>query len=223
MVMGAGLGLSLYTLVSPPHRQPPTPRAWQANITAGAGVVGPVALRMPSGESATVPHVGSHPGRQLSPSAPVRILIPALRISSPLGMARGLQPTGAVADAPLSGPTWSLPWWYSGGPVPGQDGSAVILGHVDSAVGVGHLGVFFSLGKLRPRQTITVLEVNATVTQWMVTSTRLYANGNFPNAAVYDPTGAPTLHLVTCGGIYNWRTHHYESAVVATAQLVSVS
>lgn len=220
MAMTAGLGVSVYGLLGPPHLQPPAPQASQAGA---AGPVGRAAPRVPTNHTATVSPQKSTQGRRLSRSAPERILIPALGISSPLGPARGLKPDGAVDDAPLSGPTWSLPWWYSGGPAPGQDGSAVILGHVDSALGAGRLGVFYTLGNLRPGEAVTVVEANATVTHWVVTSTRLYADGNFPNAVVYDPTGAPTLHLVTCGGSYDWQTHLYESAVVATAQLVSTS
>lgn len=151
-------------------------------------------------------------------SAPVNIAIPALQISSALGPARGLNPDGTINDAPLSGPTWSLPWWYNGGPTPGQNGSAVLLGHVDSAVGAGHLGVFFHLGDLEPGQAITVTLGDGTVTRWVITSTDLYPDSQFPDAVVYDRSGPPVLRLVTCGGSFNWQTHHYESATVVTAQ-----
>lgn len=153
----------------------------------------------------------------LSRSEPVSLSIPSLGVSSPLGPARGLNDNGTIDDAPLSGPSWSLPWWYSGGPSPGQAGSAVLLGHVDSAVGAGHLGVFFRLGELVPGDTILVKLANGALTRWRAVSTALYEDKQFPDASVYSRTGNPKLQLVTCGGQFNWDTHHYESTLVVTA------
>ncbi len=152
--------------------------------------------------------------------SPESISISGIGVSSALGPARGLNPDGTVNDAPLSGPTWSLPWWYDGGPSPGQDGSAVILGHVDSAVGVGHLGVFYRLGDVQPGTSVTVTATDGEVTHWVVASTVLYPDQAFPDAVVYDPTGPPTLRLVTCGGAFDPQTHSYQSAVVVTARPV---
>lgn len=160
----------------------------------------------------------SRRSQALARSAPVRVAIPALGISSPLGPARGLKADGTLDDAPLTGPSWSLPWWYYGGPAPGQYGSAVILGHVDSASGAGHLGVFFRLGALLPGQQIAVTLANNAVTHWTVTSTLLYGDAQFPNALVYSRTGPPVLRLVTCGGSFDWQTHEYQSATVVTAR-----
>ncbi|HET9061603.1 MAG TPA: class F sortase [Acidimicrobiales bacterium] len=154
------------------------------------------------------------------PSAPVRITVPSLDISSQLGPPRGLNPDRTIDDAPLSGPTWSLPWWYDQGPTPGEGGSAVILGHVDSAIGAGHLGVFFKLGKLGPGDRVDVALADGSVTHWVVTSDLLYADQAFPDAYIYARSGPPTLRLVTCGGSFNWRAHEYTSAVVVTARLV---
>jgi sortase family protein len=163
---------------------------------------------------------GAPPSVTFSRSAPVSISVPALGISSRLGPARGLNPDGTINDAPLWGPTWSLPWWYDEGPSPGQAGSAVLLGHVDSAVGTGHLGVFFRLGDLEPGDQITVTLANGSLTNWAVVSTLIYNDREFPDSLVYGSTRRPTLRLVTCGGPFNWNTHRYESAVVVTASEV---
>ncbi len=171
-----------------------------------------------SGSSALA---SSGPRPQASP--PARIEIPSLGVSSVLGPPRGLTPAGTIDDAPLSGPTWPLPWWYDGGPAPGQPGSAVILGHVNSAIGAGHLGVFFRLGDLKVGQTVAVVLADGVVTHWVVESDVMYPDAHFPDAVVYARSGPPTLRLVTCGGTYNWSTHVYESAVVVTARLASVS
>jgi sortase (surface protein transpeptidase) len=97
----------------------------------------------------------------------------------------------------------------------------VILGHVDSALGAGHLGVFFRLGDATPGDRIVVTLTNSSVTSWVVTSAHLYPDGQFPDALVYERSGPPTLRLVTCGGAFDYQTHTYQSALVVTARLVS--
>jgi len=207
LVLAAGLGLVVYGLVTPPHAHPPAPRVSRGKGGADVSITSSPALR-----HATAPA-----------SSPVSIAIPALRISSVLGPERGLTANGFIDDAPLSGPSWSLPWWYDSGPSPGQDGSAVILGHVDSAVGAGHLGVFFRLGNLAPGQRIIVALANGSVTRWVVTATVLYPDDRFPNTLVYARSGPPVLRLVTCGGTFDWQTHGYESVLVVTAGLAGAS
>lgn len=217
LLVAAGLGLGLYGVVSPSHVQPPSPQGHQVG---GLGTLKPGVLAMSASPlTAVPPGVPSTSASVASP--PASIAIPALGISSDLGPARGLNSDGTIGDAPLSGPTWSLPWWYEAGPTPGQAGSAVILGHVDSALGTGHLGVFFRLGDATPGEGITVTLANGSVTSWDVTSVNLYSDSQFPNALVYGRSGPPTLRLVTCGGAFDYQSHAYQSAVVVTAVPVS--
>lgn len=240
VAMAMGTALGVYGIVADPHLQPPAPSTQPAQPTEPTTL--PVATRpksSPTVSSGAKGHiVRTTPGpvtslssnddgtptnpskrRQVPrPSAPLRIAVPALDISSTLGPARGLKANGTIDDAPLSGPSWSLPWWYEDGPAPGQPGSAVILGHVDSAIGAGHLGVFFRLGELRPGQRVVVSLADGLTTRWVVTSTRLYADDDFPNAVIYDRSGPAILRLVTCGGSFDWQAHQYDSAIVVTAR-----
>lgn len=199
----SGIGLATFGLISPPHATPPVPRVAEHQRES------------PTPGTSSRPVAAERPTVVASP--PVSIAIPALGITSALGPQRGLTATGTIDDAPLSGPTWALPWWYDDGPTPGEEGSAVILGHVDSAIGAGHLGVFFTLGNLRTGQAITVDLADGTVTRWVVTSVVLYPDTQFPDALVYAHSGSPVLRLVTCGGTFDPQTHGYESATVVTA------
>lgn len=203
-LIAGGIGLASLGILTPRYLQPPnafahTPPSHQALASVAATTW------------ATAPSVVR------ARSAPVALAIPALGMSSVLGPPRGLNPDGTISDAPLSGPDWSLPWWYQGGPSPGQRGSAVLLGHVDSAAGAGRLGVFFRLGDIAPGGTIEVQLADGVLTRWTAVATVLYRDGDFPNALIYATAGRPTLRLVTCGGPFNWHTHHYESTVVVTA------
>lgn len=234
VIGSAGLALTVYGISTPPHLQPPsfaaegtgraekalspTHRALSRSISSSATTTVPRPVRRER------PHALVHKvaSKEQEPrSAPARLALPSLGISSRLGPARGLNPDGTLDDAPLVGPTWSLPWWYDEGPSPGQSGSAVILGHVDSALGEGGLGVFFRLGDVRAGQRIDVTLANHITTHWTVTSVRLYADALFPDALVYARSGPPALRLVTCGGAFDWSTHEYESSLVVTAHLVS--
>jgi hypothetical protein len=234
VIGSAGVALSIYGISTPPHVQPPisaaqgsaraekalspTHRSISRSIASSAGTTVPRPVRRER-PHALVHKVASKEQEPRSP--PARLTLPSLGISSRLGPSRGLNPDGTVADAPLVGPTWSLPWWYDKGPSPGQSGSAVILGHVDSALGQGRLGVFFRLGDVRAGQRIDVTLANHITTRWTVTSVRLYADARFPDAVVYARNGTPALRLVTCGGAFDWSTHEYESSLVVTAHLVT--
>lgn len=212
LLLVGGLGLGLYGAMSPSRVQPPAPSTRLAGPDRTVGPVVAPAIPLaagPAGAATTSARVDS---------APASIAIPALGISSSLGPARGLTSQGVIDDAPLSGPTWSLPWWYDAGPAPGEVGSAVILGHVDSAAGAGHLGAFFPLGNARSGDLITVTLMDGSATSWVVTSARLYSDSQFPNAVVYGRSGPPTLRLVTCGGPFDYQTHLYQSALVVTAR-----
>jgi hypothetical protein len=230
-LVATGLGLVTYGVVAPGYVRPPLPTAGQ-DAGSRPSLPPPAAVRAKAPTPvALVSHTsaGGAAGpaawvrAPLERSAPVTIDIPAVPIASKFGPARGLDSSGAIDDAPLSGPSWSLPWWYDEGSAPGQDGSAVILGHVDSAIGAGGLGVFFHLGDVHLGNSIEVGLADGSITHWVVTSTELYPDATFPDALVYSVSGPPTLRLVTCGGNFDPQTHLYQSALVVTARLVGNS
>jgi len=110
--------------------------------------------------------------------------------------------------------------WYKDGPPPGQIGSAVILGHVDSYRGPG---VFFNLKQLKAGDRITLVLANGTKTFFAVTKVVQYNKSSFPDHLVYGSNGTRALQLVTCGGAFDHATGHYESNVVVYSHLVSVT
>lgn len=227
-VLAAGTALSVYGATATSVAQPPVPadappHADAPRQTTTVQPKGRLGTTLPRPDRVPIATVPAGPAVVTHRSAPVSITIASLDISSGLGPARALNADGTIDDAPLSGAAWSLPWWYKGGPAPGQLGSAVILGHVDSARGAGRFGVFFKLGALLPGARISVTLANGSATNWVVTSDRLYPDDSFPDALVYSRSGPATLRLVTCGGGFDWKTHGYTAAVVITARLVNAS
>jgi sortase (surface protein transpeptidase) len=105
----------------------------------------------------------------------------------------------------------SVAGWYTGSPRPGEIGSSVIAGHIDSYLGPG---VFYRLRDLRPGNRIYVRQANDRLAVFRVTAVRQYPKARFPTATVYGPVPDAELHLITCGGTFDYAAHSYLSNVV---------
>ncbi len=148
----------------------------------------------------------------LARSAPVALSIPAIGVSVFVSQL-GLNP-----DQSVQVPTdFQVPGWYRLGPSPGQVGSAVILGHVDSHQGPG---VFYKLRLLVAGNNVEVTLADGVVADFMVTSVAIYPKDQFPAQQVYGSHGYSGLQLVTCGGTFDSRSGHYLSNIVVYTSLV---
>ncbi len=152
---------------------------------------------------------------RIARSRPVTLTIAVLGIHTAVGT------LGLQADHQVMVPTSThVVGWYDDGPAPGQLGSAVILGHVDSYVGPG---TFFYLKNLKAGDSIVATLADGAVTRFDVTSVVQYSKSAFPDQLVYGPHGTRSLQLVTCGGTFDHETGHYESNIVVFSRLVSVT
>jgi hypothetical protein len=123
-----------------------------------------------------------------------------LRIPA-IGLTVSLSTLGLNPDGTVQVPTdVQQPGWFRLGPSPGQEGSAVILGHVDSYQGPA---VFFSLRSLVAGDQVDVTLVDGVTTHFKVTSVAMYLKQSFPDQQVYGPHGYSALQLVTCGGVFD--------------------
>jgi sortase (surface protein transpeptidase) len=147
-------------------------------------------------------------------SVPVHLSIPSLGISVRLSQL-GLTASGAV-QVPAS---FSIPGWYDQGYAPGQVGSAAILGHVDSTSGPG---VFYRIVDMKVGQRVQVSLSDGQRLTFAVIGLRQYSKNGFPNKLIYGPNAHSELNLVTCGGTFDAKTHHYLSNIVVFTTLVKV-
>jgi sortase (surface protein transpeptidase) len=108
--------------------------------------------------------------------------------------------------------------WFRLGPSPGQRGSAVILGHVDSHEGPA---VFIMLRYLKAGDRVQVTLANGRVATFVVERKATYPNDEFPAQRVYGSHGRAMLQLVTCGGEYD-NDVGYTANVVVYTSLVSI-
>jgi len=142
---------------------------------------------------------------------PVRIEVPSI------GVASTLQRLGRAPDRTVQVPSrWEVAGWYAGGTRPGDPGSAVILGHVDSKSGPA---VFYRLSELRRGDTVTIRRADGSSVRFVVQRIQQYPKDRFPTDEVYYPTLTPALRLVTCGGQFDYATGHYRSNVIVFATI----
>lgn len=142
---------------------------------------------------------------------PVRIRIPALGVDSRL-VPLGLQGDGSV-EVPEKA---DVAGWFGRGPRPGQDGPAVILGHVD---GDRSPGIFFDLAAAVPGTLVRVDRSDGTSVRFSITHVEKVPKTRFPTDPVYAPSLRPTLRLVTCGGTFDHSRRSYRDNVIAFADL----
>jgi len=213
---------------APPPVTPAT-RSLRARLAGIAGVLliaaGTVALGVavgaqvhapqPAGSAAGV--IGSSArGPSLPRSLPVSVSIPAIGVHSRL-LRLGLNSDGTIQVPSIETSTDEAAW-YNYSETPGQIGSSVIEGHVDSYQGPA---VFFRLGALRPGDTVDVTLADGITAIFRVTGVREYAKSRFPAKAIYGATDYAALRLITCGGTFDYATGHYLSSTVVFASLAS--
>jgi hypothetical protein len=187
------------------------------NSLAGPAATPQFASPSAAGNTEPTPSVtrSATPSAALARSVPVALRIPAIGVAVSLSTL-GLNPDGTV-QVPTN---FQEPGWFRLGPSPGQVGSAVILGHVDSRQGPA---VFFRLGSLRAGDKVEVSLANGMVAHFVVTTVAMYPKEQFPARQVYASRGYSALQLVTCGGQFDTNTRSYLSNVVAYTSLVATT
>jgi sortase (surface protein transpeptidase) len=145
--------------------------------------------------------------------APTRLAIPAIKVDTAV-VRLGLNPDNTIevpSDPNQAG-------WYTNGPAPGEQGPAVILGHLDSVTGPA---VFYRLSALRTGSQVVVSREDGSRATFVVQRVASYPVDSFPTADVYGATTDPELRLITCGGQYSLAQRRYLQNVVVFAVLAN--
>ncbi len=172
----------------------------------------PVPARTSSGPT---PIAADNPPLAPAPSPPVMLRIPAIDVAVSVSTL-GLNP-----DQTVQVPTdFQQPGWFGLGPTPGQIGSAVILGHVDSYRGPA---VFYRLRSLQAGDQVEVTLADGTIVRFAVTTVTSYPKEQFPAQQVYGSRGVRALQLVTCGGEFDTTTRSYLSNIVVYTALINTT
>ncbi|MFD5480292.1 class F sortase [Streptomyces hawaiiensis] len=153
--------------------------------------------------------------RPLPRSRATRLLIPYLRVDAPvmdLGLDRDRRLTAPPDDDP------KLVGWYRHGASPGEQGTAVAVGHLDTDSGPA---VFAGLTELKRGRIVKARRADGRIAVYTVDKIKSYEKAHFPSQEVYGARGRPELRLITCGGSYD-RRKGYSGNVVVFAHLTGV-
>ncbi|MFC6285042.1 class F sortase [Nocardioides sp. GCM10027113] len=140
---------------------------------------------------------------------PARVRVPSVGLDSrvrPVGVGKGRQ-MSLPADPSVLG-------WYRYGSGPGERGSVVMAGHVDSErFGIGPLA---RLAEIRAGDLIQVTLANGRTRTYRVDSIQRFDRQALP-AGVFSRTGPERLRLVTCTGAFLPEAGGYQQNLVVTA------
>ncbi len=149
--------------------------------------------------------------RATTPVFPSRLIIPRLGLDAPI------ESVGLTEGRDMAAPSSpSLVSWYRYGTRPGEPGSAVIAGHLDSATGPA---VFWRLGKLRNGDRVTVMDSAGGKRMFTVTGNEHVDGSDPPVERIFGGGNGRRLNLVTCGGAWDGERRQYEERLVVYTEL----
>ena len=141
-----------------------------------------------------------------APAPTARLLIPAIGVNAPIESV-GVQPNGAMDTARQS--PWSDVGLYTGGPRPGDRGSAVIAGHLDRPG--GNPAVFWRLRELHVNDEVQFVDAHGKTLLFHVTRIEAYPVQDAPVQVIFGNTTGRFLNLTTCTG--DWIPTQHQRAM----------
>ncbi|MFF7474051.1 class F sortase [Streptomyces sp. NPDC008092] len=179
--------------------------------TGGSGATG----TSRAGSADAVPSADpGRTGQALPRSTPTRLLIPKIAVDAPF-TALTIGATGQLQPPPAA--NTNLVGWYSRGAAPGEAGTSIIAGHVDT---VTSAAVFARLDELERGDRFTVDRADGTEAEFVVDDAETFAKDDFPSDRVYADTRRPEVRLITCAGDYDHDVRDYTENLVVFAHLV---
>ena len=129
---------------------------------------------VPSTVRTTPPRPATDTAAALRASALVRIIIPSLRVDAAV-IRLGRAVDGSIQVPPLA--NHNLTGWYDRSVMPGQDGTSIILGHVDSFTGPS---AFYSIKDLTRGELIEVVRADGRTATFSVDGVKPLAHRACP-------------------------------------------
>lgn len=109
--------------------------------------------------------------------------------------------------------------WYNLGYKPGEKGSAVMAGHLDTVTGAP--AVFFYLGQLSSGDQVIVTDKNGKSLTFVVISVQTYPFNQVPLKQIFASNDKPRLNLITCIGTLDVVGRNYSNRLVVYTELKS--
>ncbi|MFJ3306557.1 class F sortase [Streptomyces sp. NPDC086549] len=156
----------------------------------------------------------AHPaGKHLPRSLPTRLLIPKIGVDAPF-TSLSMGPSGQLQPPPAD--DVNLVGWYAQGASPGEAGTAIIAGHLDTTTSAA---VFAGLEELKAGDHFSVRRTDGRTATFVVDSVATYDKADFPSHQVYADTPRAEARLITCAGDYDRTAGDYTENLVVFAHL----
>ncbi len=162
-------------------------------------------------------------------SLPLTLRIPSISVDTGALSTVGLNSDGTMQVPPLNDPM--LAAYYKLGPVPGADGPALVVGHVN---GDGKEGVFARLHSAAVGDQVILDEPGGATKTYVVYKTAQYdkcvdstgkpkpaSQCSYPWSTILAPVPGSELRLITCTGQLNTTLHSYAENLVVFARETS--
>ncbi|MER6531481.1 class F sortase [Streptomyces sp. NPDC001508] len=153
-------------------------------------------------------------GKHLPRARPTRLLIPKIDVDAPF-TDLSLNASGQLQPPPAD--DVNLVGWYAKGAAPGETGTAIIAGHVDTKTSAA---VFAGLEELATGDRFTVRRADGKDAVFVVDSAETFEKDAFPSRRVYADTPRAEARLITCAGDYDHAAGDYTENLVVFAHLV---
>ncbi len=200
-------------MFSPDAAVSPNPASSSTAGHVPAAAPQPAVPTAPDTSRKVSPDSNSTAGSAMERSAPVRLRIPKIGVDAPFTDLQ-IEPSGAL-EAPPADDT-NLVGWHASGTSPGEQGTALIAGHLDTATAPA---VFARLSELNTGDTFEVTRADGTTAVFLVDSVESFHKNNFPDRRVYDDTPDALVRLITCAGAYDRTAKDYTENLVVFAHL----
>lgn len=148
----------------------------------------------------------------LSRSEPTQLHINKIGLDAPL-VAVSYRPDGSL-QVPGA---YDTAGWYKYSPTPGEMGPAIIAGHLDSPSGPA---IFWRLNELQPGDIIEIGRTDSTTAKFRVDDVKQYPRDELPMQDIFGNISYSGIRLITCGGVFNTLTRHYNLNTVVFGSLI---
>ena len=211
LVLGGGLVVRSLTAPGPPPQPDSSQRQVAPPTTSGPAAASP---RTAPTAAASTPASGF--GAIMTPSAPVALRIPSIKLTT-----KGLVDLELDEKGELEAPKdFQQAGWYAAGP----DSRRVRpVSHRRPRRQPPRPGRLLPSRLPQKGAKVMVERKDGSTATFVVDRVERYPKARFPTSEVYADTGGRAeLRLITCGGDIDRRSGHYVDNVVAYAHLVTV-
>ncbi|WP_252314379.1 class F sortase [Sinobaca sp. H24] len=142
---------------------------------------------------------------------PVSLAVPAIDITA------DLEPVGVLENGQMGVPsTENGVAWFEPGVSPGEQGNAVLAGHVDSKTGPA---IFYDLEELEAGDEIEVTDDEGETLTFVVQRAESYDRKDAPLEEIFGASNTRNLNLITCTGTFDQAEGTHDERLVVYTEL----